>query len=67
MERQELIRKINQLPPDSVAKVEQLVSDLQAEPSDSERSARREAMAAFAAEYAGTEWDLDREPDSPEV
>lgn len=61
MERQELIQKINQLPPESLSQVERLVDSLTTGPESPERKARREAIAEFAARYAGTEFDLDEE------
>jgi hypothetical protein len=57
MERQELIKKIEQLPPDRLAAVENFVESL--EHRDSDENKLNEALAEFVAKYAGTELDLD--------
>ena len=59
MERQELIKKIEQLPPDRLAEVEHFVELL--EHVDSDRLTRDRELADFIAQYAGTDLDLDEE------
>jgi len=57
MERQELIKKIEQLPPDHLAEVENFVESLEHRHSDDNKL--NKALADFVAKYGGTEADLD--------
>ena len=59
MQRHELIKKIEQLPPDRLAEVEHFVELL--EHVDSDKHVRDRELADFIAHYAGTELDLDHE------
>lgn len=64
METEVLIERIKSLSIDKLAEVETLVDSL-AQPTIArnidKRQARREAVAAFAAEFGGTELDLDED------
>ena len=65
MERQELIKKIEQLPPDRLAEVEHFVELL--EQVDPDRRVRDRELADFIARYAGTELDLDQDLEAAAV
>ena len=65
MERQELIKKIEQLPADRLAEVEQFVESL--EHVDSDRRIRDRELADFIVQYAGTDLDLDEELEAAAV
>ena len=54
-----LIQKINALPPEKIDEVIDFVDYLTE--SQTWRSERTAAIATFAAEFAGTEFDLDEE------
>ena len=58
MQEETLFEKIKSLPPERVAEVEDFVDFLA---QRSARSARHQAIAAYAAEHAGSEVDLDPE------
>ena len=61
MERQELIKKIEQLPPDRLAEVERFVESITRTSDDVEsaRERRFSAISEYAAKNAGTSADLD--------
>jgi len=60
MEQQDLIEKINRLPQDSVAEVEEFVDALaRRERSSLNRTSLYQALANYAIEHAGTDADLD--------
>jgi len=59
MERQELIKKIEQLPPDRLAEVERLVESITSDEAESVREHRFSAISEYAAKYAGTSANLD--------
>lgn len=61
MQEQTLIEKIRRLPPERIAEIEDFVDFLAQRAGDNRMSqnARDEAIAAYAAEYAGTGADLD--------
>jgi hypothetical protein len=62
MEREVLIERIRSLPPEKLVQVEALVESLEQKTEGKSldaRQTRREAVAAFAAQYGGTELDLD--------
>ena len=63
MERQELIKKIEQLPPDRLAEVERFVESITrtSDEAESVRQSRFQAISEYAAKYAGTSADLDEE------
>jgi hypothetical protein len=61
MERQELIKKIEQLPPDRLAEVERFVESITSDDVESVRERRLSAISEYAAKYAGTPADLDEE------
>ena len=58
MQPETLIEKIKKLPPERVAEVEDFV-DFIAQRNSS--STRHDAIAAYAAEHAGSDVDLDQE------
>ena len=59
MERQELIEKIERLPQESVAEVEDFVDSLTRRESILDRNSLHQALANYAIQHAGTEADLD--------
>jgi len=59
MERQELIKKIEQLPPNRLAEVENFVESLARRDNDLNRSDVNQALLDYAIQRAGTEADLD--------
>lgn len=61
MERQELIKKIEQLPPDRLAEVERFIESISGDEAESVRQKRFQAISEYAAKYAGTSADLDEE------
>jgi hypothetical protein len=61
MERQELIKKIEQLPPDRLAEVERFVESITGDEAGSVRERRFPAISEYAAKHAGTSVDLDEE------
>lgn len=61
MEHQELIKKIEQLPPDRLAEVERFVESIAGDEAESVRQSRSQAISEFAAKYAGTSMDLDED------
>ena len=61
MESQELIKKIEQLPPDRLAEVERFVESITGDEAESVRQDRFQAISEYAAKYAGTPADLDEE------
>ena len=61
MQRHELIKKIEQLPPDRLAEVERLVESISSDRSQVDRNHLHQALAEFAAQHAGTSADLDEE------
>ncbi|OLE52711.1 MAG: hypothetical protein AUG51_16825 [Acidobacteria bacterium 13_1_20CM_3_53_8] len=58
MQQETLIEKIKSLPPEKLAEVEDFVDFLA---QRSAKVARHQAIAAYAAEYAGSTDDLDPE------
>ena len=61
MECQELIKKIEQLPPDRLAEVERFVESITSDEVESVRERRFSAISEYAAKNAGTPADLDEE------
>lgn len=59
MEQQELIEKINRLPQDSVAEVEEFVDSLIRREGILDRKSLHHALADYAIRHAGTDADLD--------
>lgn len=59
MERQELIKKIEELPPDRLAEVEDFVESLARRDGDLNRSSIHQALSDYVIHHAGTEADLD--------
>lgn len=58
MERQELIKKIEQLPPDRLAEVERFVESIVTGEWELARERRHQAIAEYAMKHAGSEVDL---------
>jgi len=67
MERQELIKKIEQLPPDRLAEVERLVESITSDEAESVSERRFAAISKYAAQYAGTSADLDEDLEAAAV
>lgn len=61
MERQELIEKIEELPPDRLAEVENFVEMLTRRARDSDHRSLHQALTDYAIKHAGTAVDLDPE------
>jgi len=61
MERQELIKKIEQLPPERLAEVEKLVVSIAKGEHEADRKRLHQALADYAAQHAGTAADLDEQ------
>lgn len=61
MQRHELIKKIEQLPPDRLAEVERFIESITGDDAESVRRSRFQAISEYAAKYAGTSTDLDEE------
>lgn len=61
MERQELIKKIEELPPDRLAEVEDFVESLVRRDEDLNHSGLHQALSDYAIRRAGTDADLDEE------
>jgi hypothetical protein len=59
MERQELIKKIEQLPPDRLAEVENFVESLARRDNDLKQSGLHQALSDYAIKHAGTTADVD--------
>jgi len=59
MAQEDLIEKINRLPPDSVAEVEEFVDALARREHSLNRTSLYQALATYAIEHAGTDADLD--------
>jgi hypothetical protein len=59
MERQELIKKIKELPPDRLAEVENFVESLVHRNDDLDRKGLHQALSDYVIQHAGTEADLD--------
>ena len=59
MERQELIKKIEELPPDRLAEVENFVESLTRRDHDSDQKTLHQALTDYAIKHAGTDVDLD--------
>ena len=62
-----LIKKINALPPDKIDEVIDFVDHLAARESTAFRAERTASIAAFAAKFGGTEYDLDEELEATAV
>jgi hypothetical protein len=56
MERQELIKKIEELPPDRLAEVESFVESLTLRDNEGDL---HKALSDYATQYAGSKGDLD--------
>ena len=67
MERQELIKKIEDLPPDRLAEVEDFVEGLTRRDNDLNGSDIRQALSDYARQHAGTEADLDGDLEASSV
>lgn len=61
MQTERLLEKVKNLPPEKRIEVEDFVDFLAQRATQKVRQARHEAIAAYAAQYAGTETDLDEE------
>lgn len=61
MERQELIKKIEELPPDRLAEVENFVESLTHRDCSSDHRSLHQALTHYASKHAGTAVDLDCE------
>jgi hypothetical protein len=61
MERQELIKKIEELPPDRLAEVENFVESLTHRDYSSDHRSLHQALTDYASTHAGTPVDLDPE------
>ena len=61
MQRHELIKKIEQLPPDRLAEVERFIESITGDGTESVRQSRFQAISEYAKKYAGTSTDLDEE------
>lgn len=59
MERQELIKKIEELPPDRLAEVEIFVDSLVRRDEDLNQRDLHQALSDYAIRHAGTDADLD--------
>ena len=59
MERQELIKKIEELPPDQLAEAESFVESMTHHDHNLDRGNLRQALAEYATQHAGTDADLD--------
>ena len=59
MERQELIKKIEELPPDRLTEVENFVESLTRRDYNSDHRSLHQALADYATKHAGTAADLD--------
>jgi hypothetical protein len=66
MERQELIKKIEELPPDRLAEVENFVESLARRDLDSQKSLHQ-AIGVYAIQHAGTPADLDSDLEAAAV
>lgn len=64
MERQELIKKIEQLPPDRLSELEDFVESLQLRSDVVYRNELHRDLAEYARQHAGTDADLDDELES---
>jgi hypothetical protein len=69
MQRQELIRKMEELPPERLAKVEDSVESLARRGDDLNRGDLHQALSDYATQYAGTEavYDVALEAASVEL
>jgi len=67
MERQELIRKIEGLPPDRLAEVEDFVESLTHRYGDLNPGGLHQALSDYASKHAGTVADLDVELEAESV
>jgi hypothetical protein len=56
-----LIEKVKNLSPEKLIEVEEFVDFLAQRATQKARQSRHEAIAAYAAQHAGTEADLDEE------
>jgi hypothetical protein len=68
MQEQTLVEKIKKLPPNLLSEVETFVSELQKRSEkESRKVARQEALAAYVAEHAGSDVDLDKELEATSI
>lgn len=67
MERQELIKKIEELPPDRLAEVEDFVESLMRRNDDSDQRSLHQALTDYAIKHAGTDDDLDPDLEAASV
>ena len=63
MERQELIKRIEQLPPDRLAEVERFVESIVNNDRHVDQDTLHQALAEYAARCGGTAADLDEDLD----
>jgi hypothetical protein len=59
MARQELIKKIEELPPDRQSEVENFVESITQRDDNIDRGSLHQALAEYATQQAGTDADLD--------
>lgn len=67
MERQELIKKIEQLPADRLAEIERLVESMTRRDGRRGRTDLFQSLSDYAAEHAGTSADLDEQLETAAV
>jgi hypothetical protein len=59
MERQELIKKTEDLPPDRLAELEKFVESITRDEHASDQERLHQALSEYANKHAGTEADLE--------
>lgn len=64
MEQQELIEKIKRLPEDRVAEVADFVDSLARRERSLNRTSLHQALTNYAIQHAGTDADLDFDPEA---
>lgn len=67
MERQELIKKIEELPPDRLAEVENFVESIMHRDRNLFRGNLHQALSEYATQRAGTDADLDEDLEAASV
>lgn len=61
MQSETLVRKIESLPPEAIAEIEDFVEFITLKTSRNAKKARYESIAEYAAEHSGSDVDLDEE------
>jgi hypothetical protein len=67
MERQELIKKIEELPPERLAQVGDFIDSITRHQHDLDRKTRDRLLTAYAQQHAGTPDDLDADLEAATV